>query len=540
MASYEFHIDTAPHFDVIEDDPMQYGAVADAIQRMHETAHEPAETARRVMADYDMVTELGRACQPASRSQDLLLSLRNICAVTSTPVRFKDLCHLGLMHAFVAIIEHLASFERPSRARRHDRNLKLTMICLKTIVDANDTFYRYARSAGLSMALSHLLCTVPLSDHVSATICTVLSSCMRGRHYEADIVYDMHSSRCMRGLLVHLRSETPHMRLMSSMLQNGMICHFVLHEAVRAAHLIGHLVYVLETFMCTELRHFAGRSLCLLLIFDPVRTSMYMNQVSDCSQFLMRQLEASNLMLSAVQVISATLGIRSMAIDQYQKQARRTSPSARNIQAQWWIDQYGGRSLMNAVTHALLITKSNELHAVGSGIVEKLCQCVVYTAEECSFAVSAMVESINSMVQSNNTTGAQTALSAITHLLRNGRLSVANNSLRTAVRQLTMLFGIKFDFRCRNKHFISVRTLPNAEDCSICANTYDDSAHLAMRTHCNHEFCKVCLERWLLKHSSNTSCPECRSSGVDIVAEVLGHKLGKDAFFSGRHTRLST
>ena len=49
------------------------------------------------------------------------------------------------------------------------------------------------------------------------------------------------------------------------------------------------------------------------------------------------------------------------------------------------------------------------------------------------------------------------------------------------------------------------------DNCSICSEPLKKAAKV-VTTECNHQFCKVCLQKWLASHSS---CPSCRQKITD-------------------------
>lgn len=516
--------------------------MAEAVCAVHETAFEAAQQAQQTLKHYDMVTNMCRACQPASNSEEFLHALRTICSVSSDPAKFKDLCQLGLMYAFVAVLEYLCAVEkRHLDVKRSNRKLKLTATCLKSICDLNCTFSRFAKAAKLTDSMAHLLCHSDLPYTVSSTLCDVISTCIRSR--DPDLLFSLIGNRCVHGVVVHMKTETPYLRLLSDLLLQGQACHFVLHDQTRAVHVIGHLVCAVETAACVEVRHLSGKCLQLLLDFDLVRTTSHIHAMApEFAQLLLHQLHVPNLMKTAMTLIQAALNIPKQPFEDLIKSTRRFRPAARMKTALQWIARFGGPELLATLMHALSINRSTELHDIGPVIVEQLCGAVVFSANECQAAVDVLTQSIHIAVAGNNTSGAKRALMAVAYLIKNGRLSTQDGNaskLRVAIRHLAMLFGIKFDHYCRVKQFITVRAVPETSECSICANSYDSEEHIAVRTHCNHTFCKLCLDKWLTGNPFTTSCPVCRSAGVDIVKEILGPKTAGSGFFAGRHLRFS-
>ncbi|GLJ39077.1 hypothetical protein SUGI_0796560 [Cryptomeria japonica] len=53
-------------------------------------------------------------------------------------------------------------------------------------------------------------------------------------------------------------------------------------------------------------------------------------------------------------------------------------------------------------------------------------------------------------------------------------------------------------------------------DCPICLSDFADGEKIRVLPECNHSFHRQCIDQWLLSHSS---CPTCRRSLVDFVAE---------------------
>ena len=43
--------------------------------------------------------------------------------------------------------------------------------------------------------------------------------------------------------------------------------------------------------------------------------------------------------------------------------------------------------------------------------------------------------------------------------------------------------------------------------CSICLNIFRN----AIRSKCDHTFCKQCVENWIKSNNNNNNCPECRT-----------------------------
>mmetsp|Transcript_81951 Transcript_81951/g.144669 ORF Transcript_81951/g.144669 Transcript_81951/m.144669 type:complete len:212 (-) Transcript_81951:72-707(-) len=58
--------------------------------------------------------------------------------------------------------------------------------------------------------------------------------------------------------------------------------------------------------------------------------------------------------------------------------------------------------------------------------------------------------------------------------------------------------------RCNLSAFRSIRVDEEAEPCAICLETQESGM---CHTHCNHDFCKQCLAKWL---ETNNTCPCCR------------------------------
>lgn len=508
-----------------------------AVRAVHDTAAEAAAEAQRTIRDYDMVTDICRACQPAANSSEFLTSLRKVCVESNTAARFKDLCHVGLMFSFVAAIEHLCAIENKQLSSiSGNRKLKLTALCLKTMSDSNSTFSRHAKHAGLTDSLARLLCCVQLPCTVASTVCDVIATCIKSR--DPDTIYDLVRNKCLQGLMIHFKKTYPYYKLLSELLHQGSCCHFLLHDLLRANHMIGNILFTIDLSTSSEIRHLAGRCLNLLLDFDLVRTTMYINDLSPSfTETLLHQLGIPNLMRTAMIVVQATLNVQRFEFEDLIKNSRRYSTDSRTLTAMQWVTAYNGLILLSHVTSALRNNRSCELHSSGPAIIEQLCQIVVITPEQCHDALNVMMDSIHVMVSNNNTYGAKNALSAITYLLQNGKISVNNAKLKAAVRHMAMLFGIKFDHHCRDRKFITVRTLPLHDSCSICAEVYNDTDHIAVRTHCAHEFCKHCLDKWINSNVFTVSCPICRSSGVDIVQEVLGDRLNNSGLFAKRHLR---
>jgi hypothetical protein len=537
-----FSCEFASSTDSESSDIMEKGHVwnmTNAIRNVHDTAAEQAAEAKRVISDYDMVTNVCRACQPASRSDDFLTALRTVCLESNSPSRFIELCNVGLMFAFVAVIEHLCAIETVQvDVKRSSRKLKLTALCLKTMCDANTSFCRYTKNARLTNSLAHLLCCVSLPFTVSSLICEIITKCIKTR--DPDIVYELVQHKCLQGLLIHFKGTHPYLKLMSELLHQGTSCHFVLHDSLRANHVIGTLIFTVDTSTSVELRHLAGKCLNLLLDFDLVRTSMYMRDLAPSfSDTMLHHITVPGMMKTAMVIIQASLNVQRYEFDDLVKNTKRYSEINRTATAMEWIALYKGDRLLRGVTSALHDNRSCELHSSGPAIIEQLCQVVVYTPEQCHHALNVMIESIHVMVCNNNTHGAKNALSAIIYLLHNGRISVHDVNLQAAVRHMAMLFGIKFDVHCRDKQFIVVRTLPHSDSCSICSNEFNCVDRIAVRTHCSHEFCKQCLDKWSNSNRFIVTCPTCRSSGIDIVEQILGQTLNNSSLFAKRHLRFT-
>lgn len=505
--------------------------VNEAILIMRQIAAPIVNAAQQTINEYENINALCTVTD--SKMPQMRIVLRTICAICTKDDRFKELCKLGLLYSFNALLYSL-------KFKTNVCKLKLVCICINTIAKENlNSFARAAISADLHIALSSVLnsCT----EEVSVMICEILNTVLARQ--EPHVLLNCHWNKCTLGLTLHFSGHLNQFTLLSRLLHCCAACRFILRSQVRIRHIIGHILSALDVAVDAPVRQKAAECLTLLLDSDLPRTS---DAILHCDpQFdetICSHLESHTLVTESLSILVSMVGCRQYAFSQQYKFNKLPGSEAVRNYSSNWITLFG-EQCVDILSSVLLATNDAQAHANGVLIMNSLCCTVVLSTEQCRLGISAMTYSIHVLVQSRLRSMAKNVLSVVSHLLFNGRVDPqsVHTQLHSIVQRCMGGFGVTFDYSCRNSIFILVPTIASDPHCSICSDVYSTCHKQAVRTHCGHEFCRECIEKWKENCADEDqcfSCPVCRNRGFDLVNEIIGEPL-VTSFLTRRHLRES-
>lgn len=503
--------------------------------RFNEMALPLVQEATRTHNDYNTLLNIictAAAGDAAARGvrKHLLQYIANTC--TDNPDRYQQWLGMGLFYALSAVLQQ--SYECLA-------TVKAVCACLTKIMETNRGCRAAARQADVHGQLTLVLVSIRLDEAGADLICGLIGELLKNQ--STDLIWHSHAEGATKGMVVNFSCTYPRLLLCRELLRTCSACRFVLRTPDRAVFVITQLQKQIEVGTDSELRHLAVESLCCLLDCD-VRTRLYIDNPALFCRGMLVQLTVPATRVTTLKVLRSLLGC---GVHTFPNQVKETKVSTRLEQhraiEEVWLPHltciadtflYSSISSSNSSSNTC-----QQTHVLATAVLEALAQHQIFSfATVCALA-DTFLAALTVLTTARSFEQCFAVLRALARIQLNannngcsGALHVNAAAFIKAVTAVRLLNSVRFDhYRC-DRSIVSAAAMPDASaSCPICLSPLSGSSGGGgggggvTQTHCQHKMHHLCLLQWETSSSNSSSskstCPVCRSPGIDIIDLIL-------------------
>lgn len=436
------------------------------------------------------------AVSSASSNSTLRTALRALlvrCTVHSSD-RFPRLCDLGLWFA----LESTLFQSLPGSITR----VKLLLFCMGKL-SLHTGWRQFALRTQLHTAIAQALMLPQLLHSARATAGQLLTELLHFSSTTAKL--EAHRAGATAAL-VDRNNMLP--GLLAELLCTCSAGRYVLREPDRALLCLQTLHVLLKrSFNQRRPVQFTSVTLCLCRLMDNdlVRCSAALQHKQNFVGDVLHQMQEDWSRVDSLRLMQSLMGKGDTCFVGQPKESKLPQGEPVELCVQLWAKRFGAEgfdTLIQTMNRSTLVYT----HMLASNIMKSLADHLVLPSTRAAAAACSLLRSVR-LLQARSPSCALRALYTLLQVLVNGQLMSLH--LPIQLQPAVEVHAIE-----RLAH-VPTYDCSVDQDCPVClCPLTPETAH---RTSCGHRMHGACLRTWLRE---NTTCPVCRSTGIDIVAHI--------------------